>query len=69
MRKLLFVLGALGCSVLAMGCDDELCVVGFCDSQIECEDECLTVCEGELLAYECNVFEECECDCAIGCFL
>ena len=58
------VFGAL----LTVGCDEE-CVVGECFSFEQCEEECIEVCEGEVLDAFCDVGGLCECDCAIQCLL
>ena len=54
---------------VAVGCD-EVCAVGECGGggPEECFEECLEVCEGDVIDAFCSVDFICECDCELGCF-
>ncbi|MEM8608525.1 MAG: hypothetical protein AAGF92_15570 [Myxococcota bacterium] len=50
------------------GCDED-CIVGECFSFEQCEEECIEVCEGEVIEAFCTIGDVCECDCGLGCFI
>ncbi|MEM7135211.1 MAG: hypothetical protein AAF500_01460 [Myxococcota bacterium] len=55
-----------GLAIVA-GCEEE-CVVGECVNDGECFEECLEVCEGDVIDAVCTFDEICDCECELGCF-
>ena len=68
MTRWMPLLALLFGALMLLGCDEE-CLVGECFSQQQCFDECLEVCEGDVIEAFCTIGELCECDCELGCFI
>lgn len=69
MTRWILTLALLFGALSTVGCDEEDCVVGECFSEEQCFEECIEVCEGNVLEAFCTIGGLCECDCEFGCFL